>query len=261
MAGENKGCMDFFGTVKTDQFSVSDVSIELIKNGSPESSLYTNNGGDFGIQFEKNNLYEIKVSKKGYFSQKFEVDTKGIDGDDEQFVCKFAIELVPFIEGVDAQIFNQPIALIKYNARKDDFERLIDKQILVKIKQFFDSYESVKENSYKLVVASADSAFTNKDYQLAKELYANAVKLEINDDYADIQLEMMDKIIVQEIRIQQLYDRNITDAELYLKLKDYKKARKYFEKALVLKDELYPKDQIANINKTILLEEGLTLKN
>jgi tetratricopeptide (TPR) repeat protein len=256
-AGENKGCVEFFGTVSSDQFSVSDVSIELIKNGSPESSFYNNNGGDFGIRFEKDNLYEVKISKKGYFSQKFEVDTKGVEGDDGMFTCKFAIDLVPFVDGVDAQIFNQPVAVIKYNPRTDDFERIIDKQMMVKIRQFFDSYESRKEVIYKTLVASADNAASNKDYKLAKELYSNAVKLESNDDYADIQLEMIDKIIAQELRIQILYEKNIADADVYLTQKDYKKAKKLYEKALLLKDETYPKEQIAALNKTILQEEEL----
>lgn len=255
MASENNVCLEVSGTVKVAKASLSEVSISLYKNGAFQSELATTQSGSFSLRFETNNQYEMLISKIGYFPQRVVFNTFGMENDKDYLSYRFAVELFPVIEGIDARLFDHPIAELEYNSYTDDLEKIYNSETLENINKFVVEYEQVKEVLYSKNIKNGDFAFLNKEYEKAIILYNKAIEFNPDNYYPDEQIVMIERIVNQNIRYQLKYDNRIAEADTHYKNKAYQKARKYYKRALRFKEDNYPMAQISTIDKAVSVKK------
>lgn len=108
-----------------------------------------------------------------------------------------------------------------------------------------------KERQYLRIIATADSAYYQENFPLAKYQYAKALELKSGDNYAQSRLENIRQVLElqQNDKISKAYLEELRLADKAFFQGDFAKAGFYYKKALSLKpDEDYPKQQIKKID-------------
>ncbi len=105
------------------------------------------------------------------------------------------------------------------------------------------------KEQYNNYIETADNAFKQKDYNLAKTNYQSALELKQNETYPTNKIKEIDDIIYDKNQIKIAYNVEIEKADNYFTSGEYEYARTYYEKALtVISTEQYPKDKLNEID-------------
>lgn len=101
---------------------------------------------------------------------------------------------------------------------------------------------------YEAAIKEADGLFDGKDYQSAIASYEKAAALKGDEQYPKERIKSANEFIGK----QGEYNEFVSQGDQALSAKDYSTAKTAFEKAnKLLPDEAYPKDKIAEIEKTL----------
>ena len=121
--------------------------------------------------------------------------------------------------------------------------------------------EKALQARYDSLIKVADVAFKAKKYDNAKAGYNGALQIKPDQQYPKDQLAAIDKALGAEAdatkqaalakALQAKYDSIIKIADAAFKTKDYSAAKLNYNAALQVKDQQYPKDQIAAIDKAL----------
>lgn len=118
---------------------------------------------------------------------------------------------------------------------------------------------------YKGIIASADSAFTAKNYEVARDRYNDALGVKPAETYPKTRIAEIDKILAAEKAASskdQAYRDQLNKADSLFGLKDYLNAKKEYQGASLKKPaEQYPKDKIAECDKAIADQKLEEAKN
>ena len=121
----------------------------------------------------------------------------------------------------------------------------------------FTSDTKTKEELYSRTLAEADRKFNAKDYDRAIDMYKSALTIKPDEKYPNEQLVKINSILSENTKIETQYAKLLSDADRYLKDKDFINAKIAFKDALDIKpDEQYPKEKISEIEKIILNEKN-----
>lgn len=113
--------------------------------------------------------------------------------------------------------------------------------------------QKAREEEYKGLIATADAAFDNKDYETAQETYEEALEIK-TDDYPKSKIEEIKTILAEAQKLDEDYKAAIEQGDNAFDGSDYEASQVAFEKALTLKpEESYPKEKIEEIK--VKLEE------
>jgi len=250
---KEQGYLEIKGGVKVDRQSLEGAKIKVMLNGEIDKTYEADADGRFSFRLDLNKNYGLVISKQGYFSKILSFNTAITNDDVGIWNYKFAVELIPEIEGFDASILDEPIGKIKFVDRigEFDYDEAYTTAQLKKIDAMMREYEKRRKQLYNKVVADADDAFNKGDYDTAVQLYDKAIDIDPYDTYPDDQIVMIDKILSKDRNAQKNYDKAIEQADNYFKTPDYNNAKTYYNKALKFKNENYPKDQLALIDKLL----------
>lgn len=251
---KDQGYLEVKGTVKFERESLVDAKVNLIKDGVKDKVFSTDFEGKFTVRLDLNCVYELVFSKQGFFSKKLIFTTKVPSEDVGIWNNKFAIELIPEIEGFDASLFDEPIGKFEFNATVGDFDYdlVYTTNMQKRIKALMLQYEKARKESFNKIIAQADDAFNDKQYDSAIELYNKAIDLDPYDPYPDDQIVMIDNILKQDENAEKNYEKNVKEADQYFQQQDYINAQKFYNRALKYRDKQYPKDQLAAIEKLLV---------
>jgi hypothetical protein len=121
--------------------------------------------------------------------------------------------------------------------------------------------EAQLQEAYQKLINVADTKFSAKDYQEARNLYTRATSMRPDDSYPKNKIAEIDKILAQESvsKEQQKkleeYKNAIAQADAARDDKQWNKAKDLYKKAHGIKsDEKYPQQQIDWINEQMKLE-------
>lgn len=124
-------------------------------------------------------------------------------------------------------------------------------QQIAKIDNITKEREALEEN-YSRHISNADAAFSNKNYEAAKQSYQQALLLKPNEKYPSERIAMAEKQIEAENSMLDSYRKTIAEADALFSASDLKGAQARYSEALKLKPgEAYPAQQIELINRTI----------
>lgn len=120
------------GTIACEQkLTPRGAAVSVIRDGKPFTSFPISAEGTYHLYLPMGSEFVVTVSKKGYATKFFMVNTKGVS--EESAKKKFSVivadlEMVEYVEGVDYSIFNKPMNKYYYNPKTDNFE--YDKEYL-----------------------------------------------------------------------------------------------------------------------------------
>lgn len=105
------------------------------------------------------------------------------------------------------------------------------------------------EADYKAAIASGDEANEAKNYAAAKGFYEKALAIKSNENYPQTKIKEINSQLADAAQQEELYAKNISEADALLEAKNYKEAKAKYNVALSIKaDEQYPKDKINSID-------------
>ena len=122
------------------------------------------------------------------------IDTKMYGGAGESWSYRCVVDLLPEVNAINGDIFNESLWNIKYDKDIEKFDNESVPELVERLKYFLEKYETAKQQAYNNMIKNADEAFNNKDYQLAAKLYNNAVILNSEYTYPDEQLSRIRKL-------------------------------------------------------------------
>lgn len=109
-----------------------------------------------------------------------------------------------------------------------------------------------EEENYNAAIAKGDEALAAENYEAAKAAYNEALAIKSEESYPKEKLSEIQTIVLKIQQADEEYNKSIANADKALEAKEYEKAKGFYEQASSLKsEEQYPKDQIAQIEKSL----------
>jgi hypothetical protein len=266
------------GSISDDNGNVSGAAITITQGGKVVNNVLTNAGGGFMFDVPFGGDFLVTVSKDGYVSKRFSINTNGVPPEDQTTkygTIQIDMGLNKRYEGVDYSLLNQPINKYMYNPAKDKFEydkNYLDQMLaglgaIKEAEKNAKNREKDKEANYQAAVKEGDKAFGKKEWQPAIAAYNRALGIKPNESYPKDQITNINKIIAEaeaknkaeseakakaEAEAKGKYDAAIARGDAAFKNKDWNGAKSGYNEASGLKpNEKYPKDQLAAIEKAI----------
>jgi len=122
----------------------------------------------------------------------------------------------------------------------------------------YDVDKKDKTKLYKFQLAKADQAYADKEYQIAKSFYRDALKTKPAKKYPKSRIKQIDEILAKRFKLQQdKYDEVIAQADTEFNAKNYAAAiRKYQEALTILPNAKYAKEKIREIERITARSES-----
>lgn len=255
-----------YGTVK-DQYTakkLEDVVVTIYKNGGKLQEVSSNASGKYEFTLDYGADYKIVYSRIGWVSKNYTVDTRNVPEEQRVGGEGMNVEMTLFQElpGMDFSILQQPIGKAKYSAEKTgldwdwDYTASVQNEVNRLIKEYNDRMknEANADAQYAKLMQQGDAAMTAKEYNKAVEHFTAALALKPGDAKATARLSdarmMLDDIEAQKKKNEQ-YAALIKEGDALIVKKEYENAKAKFVLALDLKDEVYPKQKIKELDVLI----------
>jgi hypothetical protein len=196
----------FEGNVTDESSNLVGATIQITQGGKVLQSAMTDGSGNYFFSLPLGAEYLVVVSKDGYVSKKFSVNTLGVPP--EKATSKFAdieasLSLFKRYEGVDYSLLNQPLNKYSYNPYKDNFEydkayleqMIAGMQTIKENEKAAKNKEKEKEANYQASIKAGDKAFGKKEWQGAIGNYQSALVIKPTETYPKEQITNINKII------------------------------------------------------------------
>jgi tetratricopeptide (TPR) repeat protein len=231
--------LEINGTAELNMKPVSNAVITLYEEKTKINSVKTGSSGRFSFKLDMNKDYTVEVSKEGYISKRIRFITNIPDDVTGAWVREFAVGLVKYCEGVNYAVLNDPVDVIKYSVRRQDFDS--DKTFVYKVKPRLENlYIDVDQcltEKYNNTMDEADRLLDEKKYDEAREKYEQAIEMFPDEEYPEEQIGKINNMIYRDKSIENLFNRTISEADALFAQKRYDEALLKYKGALKLKPE------------------------
>jgi hypothetical protein len=109
------------GMLKEDAHPLDSALITIYQGEVPYSEFWTNKKGKCSFKLPLDKNFKIEVSKKGYVTKFFEVNSKVPFEKRNTFTFIFDIDIFEEIKGLDVAALSKPIAKVSYNLISEQF--------------------------------------------------------------------------------------------------------------------------------------------
>lgn len=154
------------GNVAIADNSPEGTRVVVTKNGNKLDEQVLNKKGHFDLKLAFDADYKISFEKTGYITKIVSINTEvpeeSIENNPDFPPVKLIINLLPSVEKIDLSIFDQPIAILTYQAELDDFT--FDKSYSDKIKDRI----AQTEQAVKKQLAARDAAAIEQERKFAE---------------------------------------------------------------------------------------------
>lgn len=122
--------------------------------------------------------------------------------------------------------------------------------------------QRAKDDAYNQALVRAGTAYTQRDYETAKEYYQKAAAIKPSEALPETRLVeiqgILDKKAAEEAKAKEIndaYNNTIAEAEALMKNKEYNAAKEKYAMALTIKPaEAYPKTKMTEIDRAVEAE-------
>lgn len=269
------------GYIIIDDDGTEGARITIYKNNEKIEERAVSKKGRFDLKFGWDAEYTLSFERTGYISKIVSVNTdvppEVVESNPNFPPLKLMINLLPVVEGVDVSIFDQPIAVLDYNAEMDDF--VFDKEYSGRIKEKIAQTEKAVRaallqrgaaekqralrDRYDAIIAEADANFNRQNYEGATAKYKEALALNVEKEYPEAKLSEIERIQREAANIEkrraelnEQYAKAIADGNTFFADKAYEKAIETFQSAAKIKPtEEYPTEMIKKIKAAIAAQQ------
>ena len=252
----------------------SGVTISFTRGGQVLSSVTTSSNGKYDLKVEApmGGLYMITYSKPGFVTKKIRFDGSKMNAEDIPAGVDFplpTLDMDLFTERANADfsfLNNEPVASFFWSETQMmlDYDKQSSARIRKKIEDLLakqEKEEVEREANYQAAINSAQNFFNQKKYSEALAKYTEASKLKPNEQLPISQIDVIDKILVDQKnaaeaanKLETEYNNLITAGDNLRNQKKYSAAISKYQEALTKKDEVYPKTEISKLNDLIKKE-------
>ncbi|HLU87640.1 MAG TPA: hypothetical protein VKZ44_07775 [Taishania sp.] len=262
----------FEGVINNQDVSKKEagVTVAIVQNGQTMASGTSASNGKYMVKgkIDYNKPFDIVFSKSGFVSKKIYINLQGINLEDipaGEFkpIESLDIDLFATKPGADFSFLNtQPVGKFNWNQQGILVMDEKDKNIMAaKIEKILRESQS-NDASYNDIVKAADKAYNEKNYQLALTKYEEANAIKPKEQHPINRINEIDMILQKQKQESLAYEQEnaayinlIKAADNLRNAGDYAKAKEKYYEALDIKEEQYPRDEIAKINKLIKEKE------
>ncbi len=244
--------LELTGIVKGVKSGLQDVQVSVFDNEKLVNQTNCNEKGRFKIDLDSDKDYKLVIEKKGFYQPVVAFNTQGLNCEEGKLTFKFALNLYPVVDGFKGLLLEKPIMTFHYDMETDDMERIQESTNTRAIDTFLSYYKKSINDVYSNIVNQADSAFILHNFNLAKQLYKQAINYDSQNYYPDDQLAMINRIMEQDARYDRKFQADVEQANLFYSEKDYQKAKKYYRKALKIHNDLNASTRIKLIENELL---------
>ncbi|MCB9224916.1 MAG: hypothetical protein H6582_12100 [Crocinitomicaceae bacterium] len=187
-----------------------------------------------------------------------EIDKKMKEASDAEVDAQYQEMIKKADELRDAEKFDEAIAAYekakKIKTSESYPQQQIDKINEIKAQREKDQMQAEEfEKKYNDLIAQADKAYNDKDYEGALKRYKEAIAMKPNEAHPKGRIKEIEDIIAKQnadADVKAKYDAAIAKADNLFKSGSYLEAKTAYQDALDIKgSEQYPKDQIALCDK------------
>ncbi len=274
-----------YGYVKDDnsQLKMQGVTVALVEDGKVLNTYVTPLNGKFELDLAFDHAFELRFSKDGFVTKFIRIDTRNVPKENRVGGFGFDVDIALFqiIEGVNFDLFKQPVGIAKYSAAKGDmdFDLEYTRAFLAKIEELKKSYrkkvqeeedrlkkeqlaaeqEKLKQEKFELLVKEGDALASSANFTNAIFKFTEALDLKPGTKFVQDKLAAAQKALDELNLLKQKevnYKEAIAAADKAFAAKNYKQAIADYNKALNHKPtEAYPKTRI-NEAESILADQA-----
>lgn len=261
------------GNIVIENASAEGAKIIIAKNNQTIDEVTIPKKGRFDLKLALDGDYKLTFQKGGYITKivnlNTEIPVEILESNSAFPPVKLIINLLPHVDGVDLSIFEQPIAIMAYDAELDDFN--FDKDYAMRMKDKVSKTEQEirrvlaqkgsaaleKERLFAENVSKGDNNFNLKKWQDAIDNWNKALSLKpeeislktkINEAQKENEAEQTRLNLEKQATLR--YKQLIASADSLFNLKSYADAKKrYTDAAKVNAQESYPGKRIVEIDQ------------
>lgn len=245
------------------------VTVTMVSNGTTVASTTTGSNGKYILKhlMPANSVFDLVFSKPGYVSKRVKFDFATIDMAGQKDGLTYdpvgALDLEIFTDkpNVDFSFLNsEPVASFKYNqaemAVRND--AALSQRVRQKIEGLLEKAAEADnvQKKYEEVIKRADGLYAQKKYKEALTDYEQAAGMKPKEIHPQNRIKEIDgylkaqekEALAQEQKDKE-YQNLITAGDNLRDQKKYGDAIAKYQEALKIKNEVYPRDQIAQIEK------------
>ena len=176
------------GNVAIADNSPEGTRVVVTKNGNKLDEQVLNKKGHFDLKLAFDADYKISFEKTGYITKIVSINTEvpeeSIENNPDFPPVKLIINLLPSVEKIDLSIFDQPIAILTYQAELDDFT--FDKSYSDKIKdRIAQTEQAVKKQLAARDAAAARGKDGGEQDDAEHHFEADALAADLTDEHND----------------------------------------------------------------------------
>lgn len=267
--------LDINGNIVISDAAPDNSRIVITKNGNKIDEQVLTKKGRFDLKLALGSDYKLTFEKDGYVTKIVNVNTEVpeevIESNPNFPPVKLIINLLPTVQDVDLSVFDQPIAILAYNAEVDDFtfdkdysNKIKDRvaQTEQKIKQSIASRGAAaqeRERRFAELVSKGQQAFERKAWNGAIDHWSQALEIKPENESlkqkiaaARREAELEDERLAIELQNKKSYQILISTADSLFGVKKYTDAREKYVAATQLNSkETYPASKIREIDSIL----------
>ena len=267
--------LDINGNIVISDAAPDNSRIVITKNGNKIDEQVLTKKGRFDLKLALGSDYKLTFEKDGYVTKIVNVNTEVpeevIESNPNFPPVKLIINLLPMVQDVDLSVFDQPIAILAYNAEVDDFtfdkdysNKIKDRvaQTEQKIKQSIASRGAAaqeRERRFAELVSKGQQAFERKAWNGAIDHWSQALEIKPENESlkqkiaaARREAELEDERLAIELQNKKSYQILISTADSLFGVKKYTDAREKYVAATQLNSkETYPASKIREIDSIL----------
>ena len=96
--------------------------VTVYYNNAVYKRVLTTRRGKCNFQLPLDRVYTVELSKPGFVSKRFEVNTKTPPNKRDAYDFYFDMDIFESIEGLDTKLLEKPLAIVYYNVTNNQFE-------------------------------------------------------------------------------------------------------------------------------------------
>lgn len=191
-----------------DGKGIDAATADLYEGSNKIKTFRSDSKGQISFELDYGKAYKIIITKGGMIQKRIDFVTNLPEDQKRNLVKEFGMSLVEDCDGANTAVFNEPVDIVRFD---EGFGNFVSDQSHVqtmrsKITSAYASIEKCKKDKYAEKKAAADKAFKAGDYDLAQELYKEALEVFPNDSYAKRQIS-------QSIKNNEKQNQNIARSE------------------------------------------------
>lgn len=135
------------GDSKEELKPLDSAIITIYKGEIPTSEIMTNKKGKCVFKLSLDKVYRIEVSKHGFVTKSFEVNTKVPNEKKAAYSFNFDIDIFEEVKGLDVSVLQKPIAKVAYNLLQEQFAYDVSytNRINLELKKMYKNYYELEK--------------------------------------------------------------------------------------------------------------------